>query len=483
MRILVVGDSTLAKFNDQYYYPRYGYATMLDNFFDNVEIINNALSGRSSRSFILDPEYKKTIDELRSGDYLVIGFGHNDEKDDDFLRFSDASLDINDEKSFKYSIYNNYVKPALEKGAIPIITTPVVRISPNDDYSGYIIHDTIHGNYCNSLIELGKELNINVFDLTNPTKELFQKIGYDNAIYHHAMTQGMKKDGKLVADISSVDKTHLNMYGAKYVSWLFVNALKNTNLELKKYIKKNVEMPTINDLIPDSNYKYYDYTAPVLSCYIPATNFKTITSGVYGTAFGLFEKPDDLYAYEKDDKFIVGTKTSNGKTNATCDSCCMVFRRLKSDDNFKISAKATIKSYLNVKQSAFGIQLRDDMYINADYKRNITSNYVCAGLITADASTNIIYSRLSPTEIVKENNFINEFYKSGEDLNISLERLGQKITVNITYRGKEYNKNYFDFDLIKTDNEYMYICLMASKGVIVEYSNVKFEITGKAKLS
>ena len=106
MRILVVGDSTLAKFNDDYYYPRYGYATMLDNFFDNVQIINNALSGRSSRSYILDPEYKNTIDELKKGDYLIIGFGHNDEKDDDFLRFSDASLDINNEKSFKYSIYN-----------------------------------------------------------------------------------------------------------------------------------------------------------------------------------------------------------------------------------------------------------------------------------------------------------------------------------------------------------------------------------------
>ena len=102
MKLYVVGDSTLAKFNDAYYYPRYGYATMLDKYFNSdIEIINNALSGRSSKSYILDPEYKATFDNIKKGDYLLIGFGHNDEKDDDFLRFSDARLPLDDEKSFK----------------------------------------------------------------------------------------------------------------------------------------------------------------------------------------------------------------------------------------------------------------------------------------------------------------------------------------------------------------------------------------------
>lgn len=483
MKIVVVGDSTLAKFNDQYYYPRYGYATMLDNFFDNVEIINNALSGRSSRSYILDPEYKKSFEELKKGDYLIIGFGHNDEKDDDFLRFSDASLDINNEKSFKYSIYNYYVKKALEIGATPIITTPVVRISEDNIYEGYVIHKTNHGDYCQALLDLGKELNINVFNLTLPTKKLFDEIGFNNAIYHHAMTQAIKKGNKLLPDTSSVDKTHLNIYGAKYVAWLFINELKKSNLELKTYIKSDIKMPTIDDLIPNPNYVFYDYYAPNLKDYKPIDNFKITKEEIYGTAFGTFENPNDLYAYNENDKYIVGTKTINGKTHSTCDTYCMVFKQLKSDDNFKISAKALIKSFHNVRQSAFGIQLRDDMYINANYKRNIASNYVCAGLITADASTNIIYSRISATEVIKENNTFNNFYKEGEELDLSIERLGQKITAYVKYNGKEYIKNYFDFDLIKTDNEFIYICLSASKGVIIEYSDVKFEITGKAKLS
>ena len=188
-------------------------------------------------------------------------------------------------------------------------------------------------------------------------------------------------------------------------------------------------------------YKVWSYKAK--------DEFKTTTNGIYATAFGTFENPNDLYAYEKDNKFIVGTKTLNGKTNATCDTYAMVFKQLSSDTNFKISANAKILSFLNTRQSAFGIQLRDDIYINSTYKRVIASNYVSAGLITSDASTNIIYSRVSPTEIIKENNYINEFYKEGEELELKLERLGQKITVSVLYRNKEYNKDFFDFDLVK----------------------------------
>ena len=482
MKIYVVGDSTLAKFNDLYFYPRYGYATMLNHFFkDDVTIINNALSGRSSRSYILDPEYKKTFDELNKGDYLLIGFGHNDEKDDDFLRFSDASLPIDNKLSFKYSIYNNYVLPAINKGAIPIISTPVVRLSKNNNYTGNIIHDTIHGNYRDALIELGKEKNITVIDLTNPTKELYEKIGYDKAIYHHAMTSGIKKDGKVVADPSSVDKTHLNYYGAKYSAYLFSLGLKNTNSELKKYLKDEINAPTDADLFMDPKYEFVEYHKPDLSKYNPGDNFKTTTKDIYGTAIGAFENPMDLYAYEDNNKFIVGTKTLNGRTVATCDSDCFVFKEVDANLNFKISANAKIISFLNTRQSAFGLKLRDDIYINYNYKRVSASNYVSAGFITADASTNIIYSRSSTTELNKEPNVINEFYKTGDTAYLEIERLGQRITVKVIFRGKEYTKYYFDFDLTKIDNKSMYIGLYASKGVLVEFSDVNFIITGEAK--
>ena len=50
----LVGDSTVASFSDQYFYPRYGYGTQIGDYLsDKVTVKNLALSGRSSKSFII----------------------------------------------------------------------------------------------------------------------------------------------------------------------------------------------------------------------------------------------------------------------------------------------------------------------------------------------------------------------------------------------------------------------------------------------
>ena len=77
----VIGDSTLSSFNDKYYYPRYGYGTKLAAYLDDaVEVKNIALSGRSSKSYTTEPQYKELTGGMQKGDFLLIGFGHNDEK-------------------------------------------------------------------------------------------------------------------------------------------------------------------------------------------------------------------------------------------------------------------------------------------------------------------------------------------------------------------------------------------------------------------
>ena len=74
----VIGDSTLSSFKDRYYYPRYGYGTMLDKYLnDNVRVVNIALSGRSSKSYTTEPQYKELLDGMKKGDFLIIGFGEN----------------------------------------------------------------------------------------------------------------------------------------------------------------------------------------------------------------------------------------------------------------------------------------------------------------------------------------------------------------------------------------------------------------------
>ena len=59
-KIYVVGDSTFSAFSDPYYYPRYGIGTKLQDFLNpkKVEVINLAMSGRSSKSFLTEANYK-----------------------------------------------------------------------------------------------------------------------------------------------------------------------------------------------------------------------------------------------------------------------------------------------------------------------------------------------------------------------------------------------------------------------------------------
>ena len=66
--VWIIGDSTVSSFADNYYYPRYGYGTMLDKYLnDNVRVVNIALSGRSSKSYTTEPQYKELLNGMKKG--------------------------------------------------------------------------------------------------------------------------------------------------------------------------------------------------------------------------------------------------------------------------------------------------------------------------------------------------------------------------------------------------------------------------------
>ena len=113
----VVGDSTVCDYTKEdgtltdatYFYPRYGYGTQFYNYFSTkITVKNLALSGRSSKSFLEEANYSTLKNGIKAGDFLVIGFGHNDEKSDDAERFASAKDSTDTEGSFKYNLYNYY---------------------------------------------------------------------------------------------------------------------------------------------------------------------------------------------------------------------------------------------------------------------------------------------------------------------------------------------------------------------------------------
>ena len=486
MNIYLVGDSTVCSFADNYYYPRYGYGTQLGGYLaEEATVVNLALSGRSSKSFITEENYETLKNSIKAGDYLIIGFGHNDEKSDDPLRFTDASKPHTDESSFGYHLYEYYIKLALDKGATPILCTPIVRAKTNDDYSGNEGHNTATGDYAQAIRDLGEALGVAVVDLTAITKAEYETKGFEGAKLYHAVTVGKyDTDGStVIPNFDSIDKTHLNIYGAKFVAYSLATELKGI-AGIGKYVLADITAPTEADLTVNPGYEFTGYSAPALEGYNPKDHFTTITDGWYGTGFGDTggDPSSDSNGYiakeTEEGIFRVGqTAGSNkGKFSSSSDGFAFLFRQVEADKNFKLSATATIIQTASTKQMGFGLMLRDDAYLPVK-DASITSNYVTAGILCDSASSTALFGRENAS-LVKGQAFADALPAAGEVYTLSIERIGQSVTVSLTLGDHTVSTTHYDFDLFARDGQYMYVGMFANRGTIVEFTDVDFEITG-----
>ncbi|MDE7167354.1 MAG: hypothetical protein K2O28_00735 [Clostridia bacterium] len=494
-KIYVVGDSTVCDFNDGYYLPRKGYGTQLHNYIncEKSQIVNLAISGRSSKSFLSESNYTTLKTSITAGDYLIIGFGHNDEKSDDAARFTSAKGDKNTAGSFQNSLYENYVKLAKDKGATPILCTPIVRYDSTNKYTGSVAHVTADGDYPEAIRTLGKETETTVIDLTKITKDLYQA---DNeaAQYYHAHTTYKSETDKTP---SGRDSTHINEYGAKMISYMFANSLINTDCSLKTSVITNALAPTyavdftnaINTKYVKPAYNAFDESANASRKLAEITTNST-TSNWYKTVMGNVggaSKLSNFTISHADNVFTVGTDTNSGKFENKSDGTGVdgfgaAFTQVSAAKNFTVSAHVKVKSINSASvngQTGFGLMLRDDMYLDY-YATDLASNYVAAGIL---GNKTAIFSREKAEEgttLTAESNSAAASVNSEYELTIV--RVGQSVNVTVkVVGGSTYTKNYTDFDFNAIDNEYMYVCLFATRGDIVEFSNVQFEITGESQ--
>lgn len=488
----IVGDSTAAEFADTYYYPRYGYGTQIGNYFDEkVTVVNLALSGRSSKSFLGEANYTTLKNNLKAGDFLIIAFGHNDEKSDDSARFTDASKPYTDPSSFGYHLYEYYIKLAQEVGAIPVLCTPIVRAKSNDDYSGNEGHNTATGDYAQTIRNLGAELNVEVIDLTALTKARYEQIGFDEACYYHAVITGKyDTDGvTVVPNWASVDKTHLNIFGAKYVAYLFASEFAKLDV-WGGYVLDGIVEPTKADLVPLEGYVVPDYQAPDLENYKPAGHFSTITEGWYGTAFGNTggspQSTSNGYIAKEvsEGVFQVGqhldSGSNKGKFENASDGFAFLFRQVEADKNFKLTVTGKVIYTGSTKQAGFGLMLRDDCIIGQSATDTINTNYVTAGFLCAADSMTANFYRENAT-LNKGNGTVSTLAAVDDTFTMSIERVGQSVTVSVTYNGQTYTDNHVDFDFFARDVQYMYVGMFANRGTVIECTDVVFEITGESQ--
>ena len=220
-KVFLIGDSTVATFTERYA-PMAGWGQKFQQFFsDKITVDNRAIAGKSSRSFIEEGKWSRVLNDIRQGDYLLIQFGHNDQKHDH--RYTEP-----------YGTYKKfltqYIRETRSKGGIPILVTSVMRRRFNRDSE---LFDT-HGHYPKAVQQLANELDVPLIDLHQRSFAHFAQLGEEAT---KNIFLWLKPGESKNYPRGLEDNTHFSGYGAQEVGKLVIEGLKALDLPLKSYLK------------------------------------------------------------------------------------------------------------------------------------------------------------------------------------------------------------------------------------------------------
>ena len=243
--IFIIGDSTAANKDISHGRQERGWGMALQCFFDdNILVDNHAVNGRSSLSFINEGRWDKVLEKVKPGDYVIIQFGHNDEK-------PKADRHTDPGSTFDYNLAK-FVRETREHGGIPVLMNCVVRRNffvnapENDDdeklrtttfkdgvkmIEGDTLIDT-HGLYRVAPHDVARRMCCHFVDANHITHDLEQGLGTEASKKLHMWFKPGEEPS--VPD-GRQDNTHYNVYGAHLVARLLADALCDEIPVLKRY--------------------------------------------------------------------------------------------------------------------------------------------------------------------------------------------------------------------------------------------------------
>jgi lysophospholipase L1-like esterase len=181
----------------------------------NVTCVNDALNGRSSKSFIDEGAWTKALAE--KGDYYLIQFGHNDMKGKGPERETDP------ETTFAANI-RRYIRDVRAIGAVPVVVTSLSRRNYKD---GVLVQDL--KDYSDAARRVGMEENVTVIDLNAMSVKLLEGMTQAQADEFDATGHA---DERAENKKSAVDRTHLNDKGQTLFGRMVADTLIRTQVEL-----------------------------------------------------------------------------------------------------------------------------------------------------------------------------------------------------------------------------------------------------------
>ena len=226
----LAGDSTLADKAIRTF-PERGWGQMLRPLLRAPwHLDNEAVNGRSTKSFRDRGHWQRLLDRLHAGDVVIIEFGHNDAKKEDPERYADPVTDYP-------ANLRRFVHEVRDRGALPVLATSVVRRAW--DASGQL-EDT-HGAYLAAVRTVAAEEKVPLMEMEALTRQLLVGLGPEASkklfvIYAPGEHPGVP-EGK-------TDNTHFNETGARTVAALAAAEMQRLQLPVAAALVEPAAAPS-----------------------------------------------------------------------------------------------------------------------------------------------------------------------------------------------------------------------------------------------
>lgn len=221
LTIHLAGDSTMAD-KPNLAHPERGWGQLLPEFVaPPATVRNHAVNGMSTQSFITSGRWQTLIDALRPGDWVIIQFGHNDQKAHDPARYAAPDGDYPRNLT-------RMVREVRSHGGHPVLATSIVRRHWSD---GALI-DT-HGAYPAAVRDVARQEGVPLLELTNRTAELVRALGPEDSKSLYVWSEAL----------GLADDTHLSEQGARRVAALAVHEMFRRQLALTRHLRIEEMVP------------------------------------------------------------------------------------------------------------------------------------------------------------------------------------------------------------------------------------------------
>lgn len=225
-KIIWAGDSTVAH-NYFSTFPQTGLGQVMHRYLrENVEIVNLAVNGRSTKSWIDEQRMVDAYFQLQTGDFFFIQFGHNDKKKEDPQRYVEAFGEYQEN-------LRKFIHVARNKGAIPVLISPILRIETDEE--GQLINS--HEDYPQAMAEVAREEDVAFLNLTQISTKFVEAksveacrkyfMHLEPSVYP-AYPEGLK------------DNTHLTQLGATVFAGLIAQALYDMGSPYREVLLEGV---------------------------------------------------------------------------------------------------------------------------------------------------------------------------------------------------------------------------------------------------